>query len=80
MLVVQDRYHRFEERVYTKVSLWSLHNIDKPRCAIQFELKGKYRASDVTLQNEEETATFVVALTSSHGEYVHSLVCVRFAY
>lgn len=78
--MVQDRYHRFEERVYTKVSFWSLHDIDKPRCAVQFELTGKYRASDVTLQNEEETATFVVALTSSHGEYVRSLLCVGFVY
>ncbi|KAI0091176.1 hypothetical protein BDY19DRAFT_934258 [Irpex rosettiformis] len=69
LLVVQDRFHRFEERAYTKVSFWSLHNIDEPHCVVQFELTGKCRASDVALQNENETVTFVVALTDGQGDF-----------
>lgn len=69
LLTVQGRSRRFEQQIYTKVSLWSLLNIEHPRCVIAFELMGKHRDTSMTMRNGESAATFVVALHVGTQEY-----------
>ncbi|KAI0690002.1 hypothetical protein BC835DRAFT_1529012 [Cytidiella melzeri] len=69
LLVVQGHPRRFEERVYTQIYFWDLHVLNEPRCVIRFELIGKHRASAVTLHDQEESATLVVALNDASADF-----------
>ena len=69
LLTVQGHSRQFEHRSYTKVSLWSLADIQHPHCVIQFELMGKHRDTSVTMREGGSAATFVVALHDGTGEY-----------
>ncbi|KAI0342760.1 hypothetical protein BDW22DRAFT_1484327 [Trametopsis cervina] len=70
LLAIQGRYRRFEGRNYAIVSLWSLDDLKATRCVVQFELAGKYRASDVVLHHEDEAATFAVAVNHDNHDFI----------